>query len=211
MMSPLIRPHNVAIFASGSGSNAEALILKARENKVYTVVCVVCDQPKAPVIERAKLLKIPVEIIEKNKIENKKEYEDRLLKVLFQYGVQWVVLAGFMKILSQHFLGYFYDKILGQNRVINIHPSLLPLHRGLNAYERSYADKNNFAGCTVHFVDSGIDTGAIIDQKAFAKIKDEKFESFKSRGLKNENEFYPEVLEKLVMNKIKLGTFDGKK
>ena len=207
----MISPQRVAIFASGSGSNAEALISKAKQNKIYAVVCLVCDQPEAIVIERAKNLKVPVEVIEKNKAENKKEYEDRILKVMTRYGVQWIVLAGFMKILSQHFLGYFYDKILGQNRVINIHPSLLPLHRGLNGYEKSFADDSDYAGCTVHFVDSGVDTGQIIDQKVMVKVKDEDFESFKARGLKNENEFYPEVLEKLVVNKIRLGTFDDKK
>ncbi len=194
----MISPQRVAIFASGSGSNAEALILKAKQNKIYAVVCLVCDQPQAAVIERAKNLKIPVEILEKNKAENKKEYEDRILKVMTQYGVQWVVLAGFMKILSQHFLGYFYDKILGQNKVINIHPSLLPLHRGLNGYEKSFTDDTEFAGCTVHFVDSGIDTGQTIDQKVMVKVKDEDFESFKARGLKNENDFYPEVVENLL-------------
>ena len=207
----MISLQRIAIFASGSGSNAEALILKAKQNKIYAVVCLVCDQPQAAVIERAQKLKVPVEILEKNEVENKKEYEDRILKVMTKHGVQWVVLAGFMKILSQHFLGYFYDKILGQNRVINIHPSLLPLHRGLNGYEKSFADETDFAGCTVHFVDSGVDTGQIIDQKVMFKVKDENFESFKARGLKNENEFYPEVLEKLVVNKIKLGTYDEKK
>ena len=194
----MISPQRVAIFASGSGSNAEALILKAKQNKIYAVVCLVCDQPQAAVIERAKNLKIPVEILEKNKAENKKEYEDRILKVMTQYGVQWVVLAGFMKILSQHFLGYFYDKMLGQNKVINIHKSLLPLHRGLNGYEKSFTDDTEFAGCTVHFVDSGIDTGQTIDQKVMVKVKDEDFESFKARGLKNENDFYPEVVENLL-------------
>lgn len=194
----IVNPPKVAVFASGSGSNAEALILAAKKNKIYQVVCVVCDLAEAKVIERAKNLKIPVEVIIQNKNENKKEYEDRLLKVMTQYGVQWVALAGFMKILSQHFLGYFYDKIIGQNRVVNIHPSLLPHHRGLNGYEKSFADETDFAGCTVHFVDSGVDTGQIIDHKIFAKIKNEDFESFKARGLKNENEFYPEVVKNLL-------------
>ncbi len=207
----IIKPPKIAIFASGSGSNAEALIHTGKKNKIYQVECLICDQPDAKVIERAKNLKIAVEVIIQNKNENKTEYEDRLLKAMTNHGVEWVALAGFMKILSQHFLGYFYDKILGQNRVINIHPSLLPLHRGLRGYEKSYTDKSDFAGCTVHFVDSGIDTGQIIDQKIFAKIKNEDFKSFKARGLKIENEFFPEILEKLVTNKVKLGTFDDNK
>ncbi len=207
----IIKPPRIAIFASGSGSNAESLIINSKKNKIYQVVCLICDQPEAKVIQRAENLKIPVEVIIQSENENKTEYEDRLLKSMAKYGVEWVVLAGFMKILSQHFLGYFYDKILGQNRVINIHPSLLPLHRGLRGYEKSYTDKSDFAGCTIHFVDSGIDTGQIIDQKVFAKIKNEDFKSFKERGLKIENEFFPEVLEKLIAHKIKLGNFHDNK
>jgi phosphoribosylglycinamide formyltransferase-1 len=105
-------------------------------------------------------------------------------------------LAGFMRLLGPHFLKTYHKKI------VNIHPSLLPLFPGVDGYGDAFKAEVTESGCTIHFVDEGIDTGDIIAQTKFPKIRGETFEEFKERGLAIENNFYPEVIEKLLKGLI---------
>ncbi len=182
----------IAILASGAGSNAEAIMAWAQSSTLAEVVCVGSNVKSALVIERAKFFEVPTIIHLKKKNENNRDYDLRLCEKLKAYSPDWIVLAGYMKLLSPEFLKRF------QGRVINIHPSLLPAFPGLDGYGDAYKANVVESGCTIHFVDEGMDTGPIIAQRKFLLIKGESFEDFKKRGLLIENQFYPEVLEKLL-------------
>ncbi|MEA9357751.1 phosphoribosylglycinamide formyltransferase [Bacteriovorax sp. PP10] len=181
----------IAILASGSGSNAQAIMNWARTSDMAEVVCVLSDKKSALVLERAATSGVPALLVRKKKSESRLDFDQKMIVRLADYNPDWIVLAGFMKLLTPHFLNVF------KNKIVNIHPSLLPLFPGTDGYGDAFRAGGLESGCTVHFVDEGMDTGKIIDQKKFELIHGESFEEFKARGLKIENEFYPMVLEKL--------------
>ncbi|MBC7712737.1 MAG: phosphoribosylglycinamide formyltransferase [Rhizobacter sp.] len=181
----------IAILASGSGSNAESIMKWAADSDIAEVVCVLSDKRKALVLERAKNNNVPALAVSKKKNEDKTYFEQRMIASLEGYRPDWIVLAGFMKLLGPHFLKT-YDK-----KIVNIHPSLLPLFPGVDGYGDAFKANVTESGCTIHYVDAGMDTGEIIAQKKFDLVPGESFEDFKARGLAIENKFYPEVLEKL--------------
>ncbi|MES2803125.1 MAG: phosphoribosylglycinamide formyltransferase [Bdellovibrionota bacterium] len=187
----------IVVLASGSGSNAEAIIRFAHQYKSYEVAAVISDRPEALVLQRAKNFKIEAHVVEKTKTETKVSFEQRLVYAIRRHQPDWVVLAGFMKLLSGEFLQNFYDSEIKHFKVVNIHPSLLPLYPGKDAYEQSFKAQASEYGCTIHFVDEGMDTGKIIFQERLKAIEDESFEDFKARGLAAENRIYPIILEKL--------------
>lgn len=182
----------LAILASGSGSNAESIMKWASETNLAEVVCVLSDKKEAKVLERAQKRNIKTIKVFKKKAESRSEFDLRMVAKLSEVSPDWIVLAGFMKLLTPEFLACYQD------RVINIHPSLLPLFPGTDGYGEAFRAGVRESGCTVHFVDSGMDTGKIIEQRKFDIVPGESFEDFKARGLKIENEFYPQVLEKLI-------------
>lgn len=182
----------IAILASGSGSNAEAIMKWAKDRADVEVVCVGANKKEALVLSRARALEVPEFCLLKRKNEDAKSFDERLLNRLSVYRPDFIVLAGYMKLLSGNFIEKFNDKI------INIHPSLLPLFPGMDGYGEAYRSDVSESGCTVHYVDAGLDTGKIIEQRKFQKIAGESFEDFKKRGLAIENQFYPQVLEKII-------------
>ena len=181
----------IAILASGNGSNAESLMKWAENSDLAEVVCVLSDKRRAFVLERAKKMHVPGLVVTKKKNEDRTYFEQRIIASLEAHRPDWIILAGFMRLLGPHFLKSYEKKI------INIHPSLLPLFPGINGYGDAFKANVSESGCTIHYVDSGIDTGEIIAQKKFLLIKGESLEEFMARGLEIENKFYPEVLEKL--------------
>lgn len=189
----------IVVLASGSGSNAEAIIRFAQEHKSFEVTAVISDKPEALVLQRAKNLKVEAPLVEKTKSETKVSFEQRLVREIKKHQPDWVVLAGFMKLLSPEFLQNFYDPKVKHFKVVNIHPSLLPLFPGKDAYEQSFKAQKSEYGCTIHFVDEGMDTGKIIFQERLKAVEGEDFESFKARGLAAENRIYPIILEKLFV------------
>ncbi|MBL7665941.1 MAG: phosphoribosylglycinamide formyltransferase [Bacteriovoracaceae bacterium] len=185
----------IAIMASGNGSNAESLITKAQELETkLNVVLVITDQPKAYVIERCKKHYIPCLIIEKK--SDKSEHEKNILSVLKDFKIDWILLAGYMRILSPTFLKQY------PKRVINIHPSLLPAFPGKSGYEDAFAANVTKSGVTIHYVDEGIDTGEIIMQESFNRMKDDTFSDFKNRGMNLEYKLYQQTLEWIANGKI---------
>lgn len=183
--------------ASGRGSNALALLEENQKLSHIDVALIITDKPQAGVIEIAKLFSKDCIIIEK-KDATKEQHEREIQKVLDQYEIDWIFLAGYMRILSKDFIQNFYDANIQQSRIINIHPSLLPHYRGLNAYERAYNDHSPFTGISVHFVDAGMDTGKILVQEMFEASKIQSLEEFKDMGLKLEHKVYPIVLRNLA-------------
>lgn len=189
----------LAILASGSGSNAEAIMKWAKESDFADVVCVLSDKKKARVLERAEKFNVPALYVKKEKIDTKDSFDQKLIVRLADYNPDWIILAGYMKLLTPKFLHVFRQRGV---KVINIHPSLLPLFPGLDGYGDAYKTQVSESGCTIHYVDEGMDTGEIIAQKTFPLIPGESLEEFKARGLAVENAFYPEIIEKLLTNKL---------
>ena len=191
----------MAVMASGTGTNFEVLVNEAKNLSNAEISLLICDQKNALCIEKAAKFNIPCYVIERGK--SKKDFEDEILNVLLSNKIEWVFLAGFMRLLSPGFLKNFYDRDLRINRILNIHPSLLPSFKGLNAYEKAYEYKVKVSGVTVHFVDEGMDTGKILFQKSFKREAYDSFEDFLAKGKKCEWELYKKAIL-LVTEKEKL-------
>jgi phosphoribosylglycinamide formyltransferase-1 len=185
----------IAILASGTGSNAEAIIKYFEQSSNIEVVCVGSNRKIAPVLMRAQYLNTSTFYQLSRKNETKEDYDFRLIKKLEIFKPDWIILAGYMRLLTSSFLQHF------QYQVINIHPSLLPEFPGAHAYEKAFEAKASHSGCTIHLVDEGMDTGKIIAQKIIPLYESDTLNDFKSRGLKVENEFYPQVLAEFLTNK----------
>jgi phosphoribosylglycinamide formyltransferase 1 len=196
---------NIAIFASGNGTNAMNLLeLSNGQLKTISIKCLITDNEQAGVIAKIRNHKIfhelPLYIIPFLKHEEepysvaKERHEKKISKVLNIHQIDWITLAGYMRILSSSFLEDYFDEKLQTNRVINIHPSLLPKYPGKDAYEQAYNSGDTQSGVTVHFVDGGVDTGPIILQKTFKRNPHDTLQDFKMRGLNLEYQIYKEAL-----------------
>lgn len=161
----------LAIFASGNGSNFEALAKACKEGRINaeTVLCV-CDHPGAYVTERAKRLNIAVLELKPKNFSSKEEYEKAVLTELQKYKVDFIALAGYMRIIGETILNEYQD------RIVNIHPSLLPSFPGVDAIGHAMKYGVKIYGVTVHYVDSSLDGGKIISQVALNYCGDDRDE-----------------------------------
>ena len=176
------------IFISGSGTNLREIIRSSRDYNFPVKVClVVSNNKKAKGIIFAKKFSIPIICIN----SNKNIFEKTILKKLFEYKIDIICLAGFMKILSKRFIRNFKGKI------INIHPSLLPKYKGLNTFERALKSNEKFTGCTVHFVNEKLDSGKIIIKKKVNIFKDDSIESLKKKVQSEEYRAYSSAIRKI--------------
>tara|TARA_A100001234_G_scaffold215165_1_gene219604 strand:+ start:545 stop:1129 length:585 start_codon:yes stop_codon:yes gene_type:complete len=193
-MAKLIGPKKfkTAVFISGAGSNLKNLIKFSLSKKTpIKITLVISSNRKAKGLKFSKNFKIKSYIF--NFLEKKKS-ETKILKILKRNKIELICLAGFMKILSRSFIKNFKGKI------INIHPSLLPKYKGLNTYKRAIANNEKFSGCTVHIVNSKLDSGKIILQKKVKLSKNENAENLKKKILKQEHILYPKAIKKLLSN-----------
>ena len=182
----------IAIFISGRGSNLKSLIKYSNTKKsIIKIVLVISNNFSAKGLDYAKKSKIKNIYI---KYSNKKNFENRSLKLLKQNNVDLICLAGFMKILSGNFIKKFYKPIL------NIHPSLLPKYKGLNTHKRAIKNKEKFSGATVHIVNKKLDAGKIILQKRVKILKSDCEKSLQKKVLKIEHKIYSKAIEKLFTN-----------
>ena len=179
-----------AVFVSGKGSNLKSLIKFSKTRKSpISIDLIISDNYKAEGLKYSKLNKI------KKKVFNfKKKYkvENKILHILKNYDIRLICLAGFMKILSKNFLIKFKGKIL------NIHPSLLPKYKGLNTHKRALDNNEKYSGCTVHFVNSKLDSGKIILQQKVKINKKDTAKTLKKKIQKNEHLLYPKAIKKLI-------------
>ena len=181
-----------AVFISGDGSNLEKLIeFSFSEKSPIKIVLVVSSTIKAKGLSFSKKYKIKRKIYN---YKNKKNPENLILNDLKNNRIEFICLAGFMKILSSKFIKNFKGAIL------NIHPSLLPKYKGLNTHKRALNQKEKFAGCTVHYVNSKLDSGKIILQKKVKISKKDTILTLKKRVLKQEHILYPKAINKLFTN-----------
>ena len=182
----------IAIFASGSGSNFQSIAGYINQGALDAeIVLLVCDQPGAYVIERAKMEKIPTFTFSAKEYDTKQAFEKEILKWLKEYGAEFIVLAGYMRLVGETLLTSYPHKI------VNIHPSLLPAFPGKDAIGQAFAAGVKVTGVTIHYVDEGMDTGPIIDQKAVEVKEDDTRESLQERIQQTEHWLYPNVLSRI--------------
>lgn len=172
----------ILVFASGTGSNFEALA------KNFSIAALICDVETAPVIEKAHRLGVETIVLPKAKGETRSSYDERLWEAIRGLDFQLICLAGWMRLFSRNFLAKFPPET-----IMNIHPSLLPLYPGMKGYEETFTDKNAPSGITVHWIDEGMDTGLIINQACYRR--DSNFETHRKNGLACEHELYSSVVE----------------
>lgn len=155
----------IAVFASGSGSNFQAIAEAIEQQEIHAKIeLVITDKPDAYVIQRAESKGIPVLVVRPKAFETKEAYETEILNALKEREIEWLVLAGYMRLIGPTLLGAYGSKI------VNIHPSLLPSFPGKDAIGQAMAHGVKVTGVTVHYVDEGMDTGAIIMQRAVEVI-----------------------------------------
>lgn len=156
----MISTTNLAIFASGNGSNAQAIIDACRQGGINATVCVIIsDNAHAFVVQRAAKENIPCYVFKPKTYSTKEDYEAAILQTLQQHRIQFIALAGYMRLIGTVLLTAF------AKRIVNIHPSLLPKYPGLNAIQQAIDNRDNELGVTIHYVDAGMDTGEIICQE----------------------------------------------
>ena len=178
-----------AVFISGTGSNLKSLIKFSRTTKSpISVDFIISNNSKAKGLNYAKIYKIKKKVFG---FKNKTLSEKKLLSILKINNISMICLAGFMKILSGNFIKKFKGKIL------NIHPSLLPKYKGLNTHERVLNNKEKYSGCTVHFVNSRLDSGKIILQKKVKITKKDTKISLSKKILAQEHKLYPKAILKV--------------
>ena len=179
-----------AVFISGKGSNLKNLIKFAKNKKYpFSVDLIFSNTKKAKGLRYSKIYKIKKKVICYDK---KIKTDKKILKILTQKKIKLICLAGFMKILSKNFIKKF------QGEIINIHPSLLPKYKGLNTHIRAIKNKEKFAGCTVHYVTSKLDSGKIILQKRVKILKNDTPKKLQKRILKQEHKIYPKALQMIA-------------
>tara|TARA_B100000963_G_scaffold338196_1_gene334853 strand:+ start:1601 stop:2182 length:582 start_codon:yes stop_codon:yes gene_type:complete len=178
-----------AVFISGNGSNLKSLIKFSKTKKSpITIKLIVSNNSKAKGLSYGKTFKIKKKVLN---INNSKLLDSQLLNILRKYKIEIICLAGFMKILSKNFIKKFDGKIL------NIHPSLLPKYKGLNTHKRALNNNEKYSGCTVHFVNSKLDSGKIILQKKVKILKNETENSLNKKILIQEHKLYPKAILKI--------------
>lgn len=187
----------IAVFASGTGSNAKRLQEHfSDENKGIAVSLLVCNNKNAAVIEKMKAVDVPVLILSNNEFEK----GSQLVEKLKEYRIDWIVLAGFLRKIPDNVIGEF------TNRIINIHPSLLPKYGGKGMYgmhvHRAVVDnKEKESGISIHLVNEVYDGGAIVFQKSFAVLSDDHAEDVAQKVQALEHKYFPRVVEDTINKK----------
>ncbi|MGC4378557.1 phosphoribosylglycinamide formyltransferase [Fictibacillus sp. Mic-4] len=184
---------NIAIFASGSGSNFQAIVDSVKEKKLNVhIALMVCDKPGAFVIERAEKEGIDTFVFHPKNYESKAHFERDIIERLYEKNVDFIALAGYMRLIGPTLLDAF------EGRIVNIHPSLLPAFPGKDAIGQALEAGADETGVTIHYVDSGMDTGPIIKQEKVEILPEDTREALQERIQKVEHTLYPSVLKELV-------------
>ncbi|KXO15811.1 phosphoribosylglycinamide formyltransferase [Peptoniphilus sp. GNH] len=185
---------NIAVFASGNGTNFEALADDKEIRKLAEIKILICDNPKAKVIERAKKRNINVFTLNPKDYASKEDYEKEFLDHLVD--VDYIFLAGYMRILSPYFLENFSGK------VINIHPSLLPLYKGKDSIKRAYEAGEEYIGVSIHFVNEEVDGGKIIIQDKLRVDYDKSLDEVTEEIHKLEHKLYTKTAAKILREEL---------
>ncbi|EYS92003.1 phosphoribosylglycinamide formyltransferase [Bartonella bacilliformis str. Heidi Mejia] len=183
----------VIIFISGNGSNMVSLVKASRQTGYPAeIIAVICDNPHAAGIEKARDNNLPIHIFDRKSYPSKETHEESILNILAQYQPDLICFAGYMRLISSHFIKLY------ENKILNIHPSLLPSFKGLNTHERVLEAGVKISGCTVHLVAEEMDSGKILAQAAVPVCPCDNTDSLAQKVLKAEHKLYPKALKAFI-------------
>ncbi|HJH31922.1 MAG TPA: phosphoribosylglycinamide formyltransferase [Methanosarcinaceae archaeon] len=191
---------NIAVLVSGRGSNLQAIIDNIESGNIEsaTIRVIISDVTGAYALERAKKHGIDAVFIDPAGFENKSGYDLKLLNILASYDTGLIVLAGYMRIIGKDIISTY------KNRILNIHPTLLPSFKGLHSHKQTLDYGVKVSGCTVHFVDEGMDTGPIILQSCVPVLENDTEDSLSERILEQEHRIYPQAIKLFIEGKLKV-------
>ena len=183
---------NLALFASGSGSNVERFVEYFRDSDFINIKLILCNNPQAGVIERAKRLNVPLVLFDRTQFKS-----NAIVEILQDNQIYWVILAGFLWLIPQNLVAAY------PNRIVNIHPALLPKFGGKGMYghfvhEAVVANQETESGITIHYVNEHYDEGTVIFQASYPVLPSDSPEDVAKKGQVLEHKHFPEVVEQLV-------------
>ena len=189
---------NVGVLVSGGGTNLQSLIDRGRRGELgpARLTVVGANVPECPALARARAAGLPTFVIDHRDYSARAGFDRALVSALRAHQVDLVVLAGFMRVLGEDFLATF------PGRVINIHPALLPAFAGVHAHRQTLDSGVKIAGCTIHFVDAGVDTGPVIAQSAVLVHEDDDEEALRARILAEEHRLLPAVVRAIAERRV---------
>lgn len=189
----------LGVLCSGRGSNLQSIMDAIDKGQIKAPIgVVIANKPDAKALERAENAGITAVCIDHKKCTSQQDFEEKLVAVLREHGVTLVILAGFMRILSPYFVREF------SGRIMNIHPSLLPSFGGAHAHRDVLAYGVKVSGCTIHFVDEGMDSGPIILQRTVPVLDDDDEDTLAARVLEQEHIAYPRAIELFLNGALKV-------
>ncbi len=195
----MINKAKLGVLVSGRGSNLQSIIDNIEKGKLNAEIAVVISDVKdAYVLERARKRNIKACFVNTKDFKNRGGFFDEIGKILRQNSVEYVILAGFMRIISLSLINAY------KNRMLNIHPALLPSFPGLWVQKKALEYGVKYSGCTVHFVDEGCDTGPIILQAVVPVLDNDTEETLSQRILKEEHRIYPEAIDLVINGRVKI-------
>jgi formyltetrahydrofolate-dependent phosphoribosylglycinamide formyltransferase len=195
-------PISIAILVSGRGSNMQSILEAIKDGRLEaSTSVVVSNNADAPALSIARDYGVKAVAVPHRGL-SREQHEDALLAELRKYSFEYVVLAGYMRVLTPRFLKEFRHPD-GYFKVINIHPSLLPEFPGAHGYEEAFEQNVPMSGITIHLVDEQVDHGPILAQETFPRLPDDTLETFKARGLALEHQLYPRVLQSLSQHGVR--------
>jgi len=194
---------NIGVLVSGSGTNLQAIIEAIKKGRIDGVIrIVISDKTDAHALKRARLYNIKTNSINPEGFNNREEYDREIVSILKEKEIDLVVLAGYMKMLTPYFINAY------KNKIMNIHPALLPSFPGLHVQKKAIDYGVKISGCTVHFVDEGLDSGPIILQTAVKVKEDDTEETLAKRILKEEHKIYFHAIQLFAQGRL---TIKGRK
>ena len=189
----------IGVLASGGGTNLQSIIDGCSNNSIGAqIVTVISNNPGAGALQRASNADICTQCINHRDYKQREDFDSAIVGALLEQSVELVVLAGFMRIIGSQFLAAFPGKIM------NIHPALLPAFPGLHVQQKALDYGARFAGCTVHFVDGGVDTGPIIIQAVVPILENDSEDSLSARILAQEHRIYPQAIQWFAQGQLKI-------
>lgn len=189
----------LGVLASGSGSNLEAILAGIQAGKIDAqAIVLIANRPSAYALERAQRYGVEALLIDHKRFAARNDFDRALIEALLERGVEWVALAGFMRVLGPEFLRTFQD------RVLNIHPALLPAFPGMNGPAQAFRYGVKVAGCTLHFVDDDVDTGPILLQAAVPVLETDDEAALAARILEQEHALYVRGLSLVAAGKTQI-------
>ena len=186
----------LAVLCSGFGSNLQAVIDAVETGQLAAeIVCIISDNPQAHCVTRARQHKISCVLLDSKEYSTRSAMDQTILSQLKNHQADWIILAGFMRLLGPQLVAAY------RGRILNVHPALLPSFPGTHAIKRAWEAKVPITGVTIHFVDEGVDTGPIILQEEVKILDGESLESLEGRIHEIEHRLYPAVIEKVIRGK----------